>query len=643
MKRVFLTFLAFGAWAALAAQPCRVERVAFDPWPVDLPRPPEGWVGSEGGLGSGIYVRYLGGKYFLHVNPAPSTVLPPEHPAAVSALAVSDTMGNFRVVPAPPGYPEFPKKINNRRRLWYGGGRFLAFYDADVEGVYDSVSTDGVRWSVPVRLWWIEYQPGVEEYEIYWDGEFYIAYGFLYGLFASQNLVDWTYLGPLVESRHSAILWDGKRLVANICTSRSCGMGITEDFENWQYAEDPSLISVDPFFVANGWYWSGVVEPYPFLGRSRDGLHWERFDHDKVAQPYNPGYCYPKPIGEQMVCAGLFHHLGAPPVAHMIRVRPEGASLSELFTIEDTADEHGPFDTLSSFLLNAVWSWDGKTLWLSTHPVHDFFPEKVYLSDFRLYAIRCPDLGDPTVFPGVASAPGAEGSLWRTSLSLSYPGVSEAEVLVQWLPFGGPHEHPREVLLRLDAGESREYRDAVRELFGGSGAGSLRVVMVSGTPVVAAVRTYNDTGQGTMGQEIPGWRWEEGVGPGEDAMLVGLEESGDLRSGYRTNVGVQNLWSEAVEVEVRFFAGRQEILKLTKVLGPFEGVQWFRPLAGRGPVEKAYAVVRIVRGNDSRVAVWASKVDNRTGDPTTIKARKLPFQGRPFEHPCPQGCPPVGQ
>jgi len=239
----------------------------------------------------------------------------------------------------------------------------------------------------------------------------------------------------------------------------------------------------------------------------------------------------------------------------------------------------------------------------------------------------CADLGDPVVLPGVAHTEGVPGSRWRTELALHYPGPNVSEALIEWLPFGRDNSEPVRRRVFLATGESVSYRDVLGELFGVTGAGSLRVVSV-GPEVVVHARTYNDTGSGTYGQEIGGWRWEDGIGPDEEGWLVGLEETDSWSEGFRTNVGVQNLWLEPVTVEVVFRDREgQELGRRRVELGPFAGVQWFRPLAEYAPegIRDASALVRIVEG-DSRVAAYASRVDNATGDPTTIRATVLPRQ-----------------
>ncbi len=78
--------------------------------------------------------------------------------------------------------------------------------------------------------------------------------------------------------------------------------------------------------------------------------------------------------------------------------------------------------------------------------------------------------------------------------------------------------------------------------------------------------------------------------------LVGLADWGNLSEGFRTNMGIQNLWAERVlEVVFRDAKGR-ELGRRQVRLRALEGLRSFRPLSAFRPqgVELASAVVRLV-------------------------------------------------
>jgi|GEM_PF-1956187 len=620
----------------LRAELCQLTRRPIALWPPGEPLPPQGKF-TNFALPA---FSYAGGKYF--VGGEVKAEAGPYRSKKV--LLVSDDLQRFRRVP----WPEGP--ILAPAEAWYSHGWF--FGAAVFGGLV--VSPDGEHWSEPVA-------PSFDSF--CWDGVKYVGEHFLRGIWVSSDGLHWQYMGELPATDfHTSAISDGKRFVSfaacHYCRSSwSDRPMVTEDFVNWTLEDPPIADGWFPwlFAVGNGYYLAGL-DGYGAFARSRDGLTYENVGFPgAIPPPLENGDFFLGVVGSRTYLTGT--KLWKVEADKENRYDPFSQYSHFFWTSFDLRNDSwqvGPImyqiqtyplvDDKGQYSLEHSWEgvWDGKAAHFLLGRLR--IEEGGYsLSDFELLSFSCPQFGEPQVFPGVAHGEGALGTFWKSSLTLTYAGQQEAEVLLEWLPYGAPNPSPKSRRVWLNTGQTVEWQDVVQELFGASGNGALRLTIVSGSGVVASVRTYNQGASGTYGQLVPGWTWEEGIGPGEDGWLVGLADSGGA-GGFRTNVGVQNLWVGEVEVEVRFFAADgKELGKLTKVLGPFEGVQWHRPLQQLVPsgVEKVSAVVRIIRGNDSRVACYASKVDNLTGDGTTIKGAKLPYQGRPFENPCPQGCPPL--
>lgn len=619
------------------SQPCRVDTVDASFWPQDVPPPPGGRINS---ILRTYRLEYAFGKYFMGADWS-------ENGETRYVSVVANRPGVFRRVLGKDGDPGFAAgpllSVVFARGVWVA--RHLKY------GIVSS--RDGVHWQ-PTGAPLLQ--------QIHWDGQRFLGQSFLYGFGVSETGESWEYLAEVPATIYSCGVPDGSRYVfcSNTYTSFQCTPGYTHDFQNWTWGTPPDFSGwfIWPYTVGHGFYWAqGPFEEQ--LSRSRDGLSWEPLpfvSHPLEARPRNLYANYLLAGRHLFGLAKLFSSAATDGLTHLILAKTDGRTWTtrEVWSGPPThgaSDERGRFNLEGGQAGDIKWgilpAWDGKRLWTFLFKERLVPPPDpktwVQLDEMMFLGVGCADLGDPVVFPGVARGEGAPGSFWKTGLSLTYPGQQHAEVLLQWLPFGQENRSPQERRLWLNTGQTLEFADVVGELFGSRGAGSVRLVHVRGASVVASVRTYNESSGGTAGQEIPGWSWEDGVGPGEDAWLSGLSESPSLASGFRSNVGIQNLWEETVEVEVVFFdAEGRQLGKLEKRLGPFEGVQWFRPLSQLVPggAEGVSAVVRILHGNDSRIAVWGSKVDNRSGDPTTLRAVKLPYQGRPFQAPCPQGCPP---
>ncbi len=611
MRKVFfaaLCLFAGGAWA----QPCTPLQVRPAPRPDALPRQ------QDPGLEQLFGLYYAGGRYFYSYKfwPAPGA---------------SDTRERYYFAEGARFLePQFVGQVDEPYTVGYGipfnwvrclrGLCFTAFG-------YLFVSTDGRQWQM---LW--PRSPHIG-FPVQWTGDQFVWVGGFGEVLTSYDGLDWQYRTtvPLGTRPMGMAIADRYRLVVAgthpYGDYRESYRGYTEDYQTWnlEVYEDEKNDLLFNGGLGNGWFYS--------LGlRTREGKVWER-----TAVAKSPEAWQLSAVEENFAAWHTFfagRHFWAPLAFGTFHTSVERGMEIYLSKTQDLMSWQAslvgripPEVILRSTGFDAfdftMAGWDGKRVWwlLMDSNVRDADVTQTGLVAFT----SCADLGDPVVLPGVGHGAGAGGSFWRTRLWLHYPGPGEGEVLLQWLPHGRENAEPKERRLWLNTGESLEFDDVVWQLFGEEGFGSLRAVSVANEVVVQA-RTYNASGEGSYGQEIaPGrgdWRGGEG-------WLVGLADSGNLSEGFRTNVGIQNLWVEPVVVEVVFRdAQGQELGRRQGRLRAFEGVQWFRPLLAFRPqgVELASAVVRLVEGQ-GRVSAYASRVDNRTGDGSTIRAFKLPWQG----------------
>ena len=566
--------------AGVQAQPCTPIEMLPAPWPLDRPR---GNASSE----TLWRFHYAGGLYF-------ATYLVSDEAGSRDFAAASADGTNFHLVQLPPGavWP-FPWQTLYLRGQYYAGGDPLMR------------SQDGMHWQA------LPLYGALINHAFNWTGEQIVATGELGDVWTSPDGEQWTHRTsvPLPHeslSEHSPMftgLADRNRLIVGGARFR----GYTEDYDNWHLEPGmQSLTSAVGDVIGNGWF-------FTWVDKTRDGKTWF------PAAPYSGLLEHVYFAGRQLIgiAARDLYPERSGKALHLLTTANGDAwndrLLGEFFSV--------PGGHVDSY--GYVQAWDGKRLLYLMASAGN--PVSMRLDDYFLVSTSCADLGDPVMLPAVSHADGANQTQWRTSLALHYPGPGAGEALIQWLPFGQQNPTPQEKRVYFSTGESVEFADVVADLFGASGSGSLRVTSV-GPAVVASARTYNDTSTGTLGQEIAPWRWDDGIGKDEEGWLAGLSDSGDLATGFRTNVGVQNLWVNEVEVEVVFRdALARELGRRRALLKAFEGVQWYRPLKD-APAGTASALVRILHG-DSRVAAYASRIDNRSGDGSTIRAYRLPWQG----------------
>jgi hypothetical protein len=230
---------------------------------------------------------------------------------------------------------------------------------------------------------------------------------------------------------------------------------------------------------------------------------------------------------------------------------------------------------------------------------------------------------DPTTIPmkvgggatelyvaAAARGEGAEGSVWRTDLGLLNLGDMATEASVVFHPSSGPD---LAMSLSLASGEHRVLDDVVG-LLGGEGSGSLEIT--GGTPILVSSRTYNQSDEGTFGQYIDGIDEAGTVGADTRVWLPQLQQNAD----FRTNIGLHNTGDSQARIKVHLHDADGSLLSTTQrniaAGGRLQLQEPFDRIAGRTDIESGYAVVEILSG--SGITAYASVIDNRTNDPTTL-------------------------
>jgi hypothetical protein len=134
---------------------------------------------------------------------------------------------------------------------------------------------------------------------------------------------------------------------------------------------------------------------------------------------------------------------------------------------------------------------------------------------------------------------------------------------------------------------------------------------------VVTARTYNQSDAGTLGQFLPGIAPEQAMATGEVGVLSSLASNQQ----FRTNVGYINLSDHSCEVRVTLHdaSGDQVGSERIRSIDPSGWKQDndIFAVTGAGSHDRAYAMAEVLTNNCS-VWVYASVVDNATGDPTMI-------------------------
>jgi len=208
--------------------------------------------------------------------------------------------------------------------------------------------------------------------------------------------------------------------------------------------------------------------------------------------------------------------------------------------------------------------------------------------------------------------PGANDTYWLTEGSIINPGSEETGVIIQFFPdlspdhplSAGPKVFPPHTALHFD--------NIVEEVFGIHELGAL--LIDSSKPVLVNTRTYNRTADGTYGQAIGGISRQDVLGRDDGLFyLIGLDQN----ESFRTNILFQEVSGKPAGAEISIRDAEGTPLVSTEIfVAGFS--RWQHPLSalGIGSLEGGYAVISVE--GEGKLAVIASKIDQLSGDATTV-------------------------
>ena len=281
-------------------------------------------------------------------------------------------------------------------------------------------------------------------------------------------------------------------------------------------------------------------------------------------------------------------------------------------------------------------------------------------SDIQAYTSVVDNLtGDPVLIPAVpppaaaiflpavAYTPGANGTVWRSDMQLTNPDSAVHTWAVTYTPGGSGTLPIATQKTTIAAQSSVRYDDLLSWLYGGTltdaskTSGVVEIAPDDGGSVypIVQARSFNQTANGTFGQNIPPITPDMGVaaGQGERLLLTGLS-SQDVA---RTNLGFVSLSdTSGVNFSVLFYDESGNVLNpkdnqgnpipYTFALGHngwdqdklenrFHNAGWAALPAGLNAIS---AVIQVTDGGPG--TAYATVIDNLTGDPNFILARAAP-------------------
>lgn len=217
--------------------------------------------------------------------------------------------------------------------------------------------------------------------------------------------------------------------------------------------------------------------------------------------------------------------------------------------------------------------------------------------------------------PAGAHAAGSEGTNWRTDLRLVNPSDTAVAVTVYLLKANVDNSGLEDsIQVTVGPGGQNIVQDVFFSSFGFEGTGAL-LVECGAADLVVTTRTYNQVPGGTYGQFIPAVPVQDALQPGDEGHILYLAKS----DGFRTNLGFAATTPQGGMVTVSLFLSN----------GGHGGQNsfTFSPY-GQRQVNDIFAAIgagadtgaRIVVTTNAPVIVYASVVDENTGDPVAVMA-----------------------
>jgi subtilisin-like proprotein convertase family protein len=215
---------------------------------------------------------------------------------------------------------------------------------------------------------------------------------------------------------------------------------------------------------------------------------------------------------------------------------------------------------------------------------------------------------------GIAHAPGAAGTNWRSKMAVLNRSGTAAQLTLTYVRTA---KGLKSETITLAANQLMAWDDVAVSLFGVTSNSSGAILIESTQRLIVTARTFNVGAAGTFGQFLPGVDESEALLSGQTGVISQLTKNAD----FRTNIGFVNLGPAAcvARITLRDTAGNA-IGSQRTVSVPATGWKQDNDTfqnAGAGNRANAYATVDLLTA-DCEVWGYASVVDNRTGDPTTI-------------------------
>ena len=238
--------------------------------------------------------------------------------------------------------------------------------------------------------------------------------------------------------------------------------------------------------------------------------------------------------------------------------------------------------------------------------------------------------------PAVAHIDGFGGAQWRADLWIYNPSATQVANVTVFLLLRQANPNPGFKYVTIQPGDTQYFKDVVGAgLFNeSSAAGGLHIV--SSIPVLVTAESYNANvttlkGTGTSGGFFGGVPASLGVGAGDATDIIGLDQDASADTGqFRSNLALVETTggTNTVNFVLDRYDSNGNLVgswacdgsnSACAPLGPWEVRQFDLVLQNFLPPTGSNQRIRVrVTGGSGALIAAGSRIDNTTGDPSTI-------------------------
>jgi hypothetical protein len=232
-----------------------------------------------------------------------------------------------------------------------------------------------------------------------------------------------------------------------------------------------------------------------------------------------------------------------------------------------------------------------------------------------LFTLASGAFAGEVVIPAVYRGAGANGTLWRTEITVSSASPSSlAPVVPVTITLHGDDGQTREVRIPFAPMEVMTVPDAVWNWFSVENGGGVVRVTWADQPharIVARARIYTVGDHGEFGQSVPGVDTSKLVSENFLPGLSGVD-------GNRTNVGISNPFNQTTLVWISLYdtSGLARGAFATAI--PARSYRQFNDIFSYFQAGPLHAAMVRVTSSETPIYAYASVVRNDTGDATFV-------------------------